>query len=297
MKNVLLIINPVSGQKRIQPKLFYIVNALCEADCNVTVYTTQHRGHASELSMSAPIVGYDTIICCGGDGTLNETITGLCMSNSRSKINLGYIPCGSTNDFADTLGLNTSPEKQIKNILKQNLTTIDVGRFGDRRFFSYIASFGALTDAAYSAPQDLKNAFGHFAYILEGLKDISNIKPINATVIADGKEYSGTYVFGSVSNTKSVAGIVKLKDDVVDLNDGLFEVLLVKYPEDIIDLNDILIGASMSNFDSEMFEFFRAKELSFRFERPLCWTLDGEQSNASKKAEIKVMEKAVNLYV
>ena len=297
MKNVLLIINPVSGQKRIQPKLFDIVNELCEAECNVTVHTTTHRGHATELAMSAQIAGFDTIICCGGDGTLNETLTGLCLSKSNDNIILGYIPCGSTNDFADTLGLASSPVTQVKNIIKQRLTTLDIGVFNGRRYFSYIASFGALTDASYNAPQELKNAFGHFAYILEGMKDITNIKPIQASIIADGKEYSGKYIFGSVSNTKSVAGLVKLKDDIVDLNDGLFEVLLVKYPADIIDLNDIIVGATQSNFDSEMFDFFRAKEIIFRFEKSVPWSLDGEKFSAFKKAEIKVLPQAVNLYI
>ena len=296
MKNVLLIINPVSGQKRIQPKLFDIVNTLCEAECNVTVHTTTHRRHATELALSAHLAGYDTIICCGGDGTLNETLTGLCVSKSNEYIKLGYIPCGSTNDFADTLGLDTEPVKQIQNIVKENLTTLDVGCFNSKRYFSYIASFGAFTATAYSASQELKNTFGHFAYILEGVKDLSNIKPIEATVIANGKVYTGKYVFGAVSNTKSVAGIVKLKDEIVDLNDGLFEVLLVKYPQDIIDLSEILTGASQSDFSSDMFDFFRCSEISFRFEEPTPWTLDGEKANAAKNADIKVLNHAVKLY-
>ena len=248
MKNVLLIINPVSGQKRIQPKLFDIVDELCKAECNVTVHTTTHRGHATELAQSAVLAGFDTIICCGGDGTLNETLTGLCSSKGNEHIALGYIPCGSTNDFADTLGLDSEPINQVQNIIKGNLTTLDVGRFNNKRYFSYIASFGAFTSVTYSTSQDLKNTFGHFAYIMEGVKDLTNIKPIKATVIANGKEYSGNYALGAVSNTKSVAGIVKLKDEIFDLTDGLFEVLLIKYPEDIIDLSDILIKGSQSSW-------------------------------------------------
>ncbi|MBR5943458.1 MAG: hypothetical protein IKZ94_00745, partial [Lachnospiraceae bacterium] len=182
MKNIMLIINPVSGQKRIQPKLFDIVDELCKANCNVTVHTTTHRAHATELAQFAALAGYDTIICCGGDGTLNETLTGICLSNRNDEVKLGYIPCGSTNDFADTLGLDTEPVNQIQNIIKENLTTLDVGCFNSKRYFSYIASFGAFTATAYSASQDLKNAFGHFAYILEGLKDLNKIKPIEATV-------------------------------------------------------------------------------------------------------------------
>lgn len=295
MKNVLLIINPVSGKKSILPKLFDIINELCKAECNVTVHVTLHRNHAVELAQSASIAGFDTVICCGGDGTLNETLTGLCLSKSNDDIKLGYIPCGSTNDFADTLGLDSTPENQIKNIINQNETLLDVGLFENKRYFSYIASFGAFTDAAYSAPQDLKNRFGHFAYVLEGAKDLTKIEPIKATIIADGKEYSGNYVFGSVSNTKSVAGIVKLKDDIVDLNDGQFEVLLVKFPEDIIDFFDIMTGASQSDFRSDMFDFFRAKDIKFKFEKDIPWTLDGEEARGGKNVEIKVCPSAVRL--
>ena len=296
MKNILLIINPVSGQKRIQPKLFDIVDELCKADYNVTVHTTTHRNHATELAQSAAIAGFDTIICCGGDGTLNETLTGLCLSGANNDINLGYIPCGSTNDFADTLGLDSEPIKEIQNIIKENLTTLDVGCFNANRFFSYIASFGAFASTSYSAPQDLKNTFGHFAYILEGVKDLTNIKPIEATIVADGKVYSGKYVFGAVSNTKSVAGIVKLKDEIVDLNDGLFEVLLVKFPEDIIDLSEILTGASQSDFSSDMFDFFRASSIKVEFDDPTPWTLDGEMASPTKEANILVLNHAVKLY-
>ena len=184
----------------------------------------------------------------------------------------------------------------MHNIIKENLTTLDVGCFNSKRYFSYIASFGAFTATAYSASQDLKNAFGHFAYILEGLKDLNKIKPIKATVIANGNVYEGTYVFGSVSNTKSVAGLVKLSDDIVDLKDGMFEVLLVKYPEDIIDFSEILTGVSTTDFSSEMFDFFRCSEISFRFKDPTPWTLDGEKANASKNADIKVLKHAVKLY-
>ena len=296
MKNVLLIINPVSGQKRIQPKLFDIVDELCKAGCNVTVHTTTHRGHATELALSATLAGYDTIICCGGDGTLNETLTGLCISKGNEHIALGYIPCGSTNDFADTLGLDNEPIIQIQNIIKGNMTTLDVGCFNSKRYFSYIASFGAFTSVTYSTSQDLKNTFGHFAYIMEGVKDLTKIKPIEATVIANGKEYTGKYALGAVSNTKSVAGIVKLKDEIVDLTDGLFEVLLIKYPEDIIDLSDILIGGSQSDFSSDVFEFFRASEITFRFKEPTPWTLDGEKASAAKNADIRAIKQAVKLY-
>ncbi len=296
MKRVLLIINPVSGQQKIQPKLFSIVNALCKEGCTVITQTTQYRGHATELAKTAIEKRYDTIICCGGDGTLNETVSGLMASKINHLVRLGYIPCGSTNDFADTLGLDIDPSIQVENIIKQNVKQLDIGHFDKKKFFSYIASFGAFTDASYSAPQELKNRVGHFAYILEGLKDMSNIHPIHAKVIADGKEYEDDYIFGSVSNTKSVAGLVKLKEEMVDLTDGLFEVMLVKYPKNIIKLNEILLKATSSNFNSDMFDFFRAKDIRFEFKECVSWSLDGEKAIAGETVEIEALKKAIELY-
>jgi len=294
MKNVLLIINPVSGQQKIQPNLFGIVNELCKADCNVQVVTTQYREHATAFASTAKDNNFDTIICAGGDGTLNETITGIIKSNSQNDIKLGYIPCGSTNDFADTLGIKSDPIECIKDILHSHETKLDIGNFNDSRFFSYIASFGALTDASYSAPQDLKNMLGHFAYIIEGLKDVTNIKPIPATIIADGKTYSGKYIFGSVSNTKSVGGLVKLKDEIVDLHDGYFELLLVKYPNDLMDFNEIILGSSSSDFSSYMFDFIKAKEITFKFEEAIPWSLDGEKEEGKNEVIINVLNQSIS---
>ena len=294
-KKVLLIVNSVAGKLASHTALFDIVNTFCKKDWDVTVKTTQYRGHAKELASSAE-KEYDLIVCCGGDGTMNEVLNGLLAEKDKTTIPVGYIAAGSTNDFADTLGISSDISKSSFSITKERETLLDVGKFGDDSYFSYIASFGAFTAASYDAPQDLKNTLGHFAYVLQGIKDLSSLKPTKATVIADGKEYSGDFLFGSVSNTKSVAGIVKLKDNIVDLQDGLFEVLLVKNPKDIIQLNDILVGATSADFSSDMFEFFKAKDISFHFTKAINWSLDGEKVKSPKEISITNLHEAVCLW-
>jgi len=295
-KKVLLIVNSVAGKLNSHAALYDIVNTYCKKDWDVTVKITQHRGHARELAAEARKLKYELVICCGGDGTMNEVLNGLLEEKDKTNMPIGYIPAGSTNDFAETLGISSDITKSSFGITKEHETLLDVGKFCDNNYFSYIASFGAFTAASYDAPQDLKNTLGHFAYVLQGIKDLSSLKPTKATIIADGQEYSGDFIFCSVSNTKSVAGIVKLKDDIVDLQDGLFEVLLVRNPKDIVQLNDILVGATSSNFSSEMFEFIKAKDISFKFTKSVNWSLDGEKVKGPKEVQITNLHGAVRLW-
>jgi len=295
-KKVLLVINSVAGKLASHAALYDIVNTFCKKGYTVTVKITQHRGHAKEMAQAAKNEGYDLIVCCGGDGTMNEVLNGLLKENDEAPIPVGYIPAGSTNDFADTLGIPSDIAKSSFNITKENETLLDVGKFGDSTYFSYIASFGAFTATSYSAPQDLKNTLGHFAYVLQGIKDLSSIEKIPAVIIADGQEISGDFIFGSVSNTKSVAGIVKLSDSIVDLQDGLFELILVRFPNDIIELNNILLGATIADFSGKEFEFIKAKEISIRFKKSINWSLDGEKVKSPKEVSIKNLHGAVRLF-
>ena len=295
MKKLLLIINPVAGKLRARSTLFDIVNEFCKENYDVTTKVTQSRGHASDLAASAEKNGFDTVVCVGGDGTLNEVITGLLRNSNKSNIKLGYIPAGSTNDFADTLGLSPVAEVAARNIAKNSPIYLDIGKFCGDRNFSYIASFGAFSAVSYSAPQDLKNAFGHFAYLMCGLKELGNIKSYKVNLTADGNSYSGTYIYGSVSNTTSVAGIVKLSDRIVDLKDGLFEVILVKKPKDLIQLNEIITGITLSDFSGEMFEFFKAKEIDFHMGKSVPWTLDGEKAEGGSEIHIENLSEAIKL--
>ncbi len=298
MKNVLLIINPVAGTLRARGALFDIIAEFCKAGYTVTTQLTQHRRHARELAADAQNHGYDLVVCCGGDGTLNETVSGLV--ESGSSLPLGYIPAGSTNDFADTLGLSTIPKEAAKAIIQcRTPFATDIGQFADDRYFTYIASFGAFTSTSYSVPQDLKNKLGHVAYVLQAVKDLAEIRSHRVKVECFGEytaEYSGDYLFGSISNTTSVAGIVKLKPHMIDLQDGLFEVVLIKKPADIIDLNDILTGIMASDFSSPMFEYFKASELRFTMSKSVKWSLDGEKADGMAQFTVRNLKRAVTLY-
>ncbi|HHX92273.1 MAG TPA: diacylglycerol kinase family lipid kinase [Clostridiales bacterium] len=294
MKTVMLIINPVAGKRIAQTELFDMVNVFSRSGYLVTTAITQHRGHAVELAASAEGLGFQLVVCCGGDGTLHEVINGLLRSGSTLPI--GYIPAGSANDFARTLDLPTSPVHAAFAIVRGKAYTIDVGRFNDDQYFSYIASFGAFTQASYRVPQDTKNNLGQFAYVLEGVRDIALIKPHPVKLKTENRSYRGNFVFCSVTNSTSVAGIVKLDPDIVDLRDGLFEVILVRMPRTPADLNRIVRGIASSNFNNRMFEFFKANDLEFQMEGDVDWTLDGERAEGTERVHIHNLPHSLTIY-
>ena len=297
MKRVLLIVNPVAGKLRLHSELFDIVEVFCNNDYIVTTAITQYRGHGKELAARAKQDGYDLIVCCGGDGTLNEAMSGLLEHSDTADIPLGYIPAGSTNDFANTLGISSVPTDAAENICRSKISTIDVGKFGDTHNFSYIATFGAFSAASYSAPQELKNSIGHLAYVLEGIKQFRNMPRYNVRIVADGVEHRGEYIYCSVSNTRSVAGIVKLSENLVNLHDGLFEVILVKYPNNVAETTKIISGIISSDFSNDMFEFFKAKDITFRTEENTAWSLDGEKVYAPQEVRIRNLASAIKMYL
>lgn len=293
----MLIVNPVAGKLRLRDELFDITEVFCNHDYIVTTAITKYRGHAKELANIARDRNYDLVVCCGGDGTLNEAISGLLENTDTAGIPLGYIPAGSTNDFAETLGIPSIPTAAAVNICKSDITNIDVGKFGDSHNFSYIATFGAFSAASYSAPQELKNTIGHMAYLLEGLKQLGNLQRFHVKINADGREIEDDFIYCSVSNTKSVAGLVKLSETMVDLHDGMFEVILVRYPKDITETSKIVSGVLSSTFSGDMFEFFKAREITFSTEDGMPWSLDGERVDAPPVITIKNLASAVQLYL
>lgn len=272
MKRVFLIINPNAGKMRSRTAMFEIVSRFCDAGYRVEVQTTRYKGHAAELAKFSASHA-DLCVCCGGDGTLNETVSG--MMEAEHMIPIGYIPCGTTNDFANSMNIPTSVKKAANAIIEKSPVKVDIGKMGER-YFTYIASFGAFASTSYTTPQSAKNTLGHFAYILEGIRDMSKIQPYTVKVKANGVEYSGDYIFGAVSNSTSVAGIVRLDNTIVDMCDGLFETVLVKFPSNPVETSRILHGIATSDFSSEMFDFFRTSEISFEMEGKVPWTLDGE---------------------
>lgn len=283
MKKVLVILNPHAGKMKSKNGLFSIVDALCADGWTVTVQTTQRRGHASEISGNAEKDGFDMIVCCGGDGTLNEVIDGLMRNDS--KIPLGYIPAGSTNDFASSMGISLDIRKAIRNIIENEPITLDIGQFNSR-YFSYIASFGAFTATSYSTPQSVKNTLGHFAYVLEGIKDLGSLTKYRMTVKTDSFKEEEDYIFGAVSNSTSVGGVVKLNSGMVDMRDGLFEVVMIKFPKNVSDLNKIVNGILGSDYSSDAFTFIKTSDVQFDMEKIVPWTLDGEFETGANHIEV-----------
>lgn len=294
MKRLLLIVNPLSGTGKMKTQLLNVVETLSNADFIVTVYPTKSRGDATLKVESLENNDYDLIVACGGDGTLNEVITGL--MNKKLDCPLGYIPSGTLNEWSQGLGISKNIVNAAKDITIGNTITLDIGKFNEK-YFSYTASFGAFTSASYSAPQEIKNVLGQAAYFFEGIKSLGTIKPIPMKITTDDKVIEGDFLFGAVSNSMSVGGIVKFDESVVKLNDGYFEVMLIRSPDNILKLQPMIDGILKKEFDREGIEFFHTKKLTVEAPSGLSWTLDGEFAEGREKIEITNIQGAIKFIV
>lgn len=295
-KRVLLLVNPTAGKMRAKTALYDVISVFNQHRCETTVQLTQEKGHAVLLAGGAKQAGFDFVVCCGGDGTLNETVSGMLSENPP--LPLGYLPAGSTNDFASSMGISTNLSEAAEQITRFQPVGMDVGQFGTDRFFTYIASFGVFTAVSYTTPQAAKNVLGHVAYLLEGMKDLTNIQAPHVIAHADQATYEDDFLFGAVCNTTSVGGIVKLPPDLVGMNDGLFEILLIKKPKNLNDLHKIVMGLTWSDFSDEIFLFFKAKQVCFETAPELSWTLDGEFASVPDgRVNVTNLHNAVQIYV
>ncbi len=294
MEKIFLIGNPCSGTLKLKNNLLDIVRVFSDSGYTVTVYPTKSRGDATQVVASLG-EEYSSIICCGGDGTLNEVIAG--MMQNKNHFDLGYIPAGTLNEWSSGLHISRNMVTAAKDIVSGQVIPLDIGMFSNR-YFTYTASFGAFTDASYSASQEVKNVLGQAAYFFEGIKSLANIKPYAMSFECEGKVLSGEFLFGSVSNSMSVGGIIKLNETTVHLNDGLFEVLLVRKPENIDQLNHIITGILKRDFSSPCIEFFRASSLTVKAPADVAWTLDGEQAfPEGDEFKIENIHSAISFYV
>lgn len=296
MGMILLIVNPVAGKLRARTALMEILEVYSAAGYDVNVRITQYRGHARELAHSAKKDVYEKVVCIGGDGTLNEVISGIIESGEG--IPLGYIPLGSTNDFASSLRLPKEPAAAAKATLEGETVQLDIGDFDSRRKFTYIASFGIFTSTSYSASQTSKNTLGHFAYILEGMKsikDIINLKSYALRIEADGKVLEDEYIFGAIANSTSIGGIVKLSSEIVDMSDGLFEVILIRKIRNPADLSQVLISLANSDYNNKMFDFFHASSIRIRTDSKMNWSLDGEEADSDLDITISNLHNIVHI--
>jgi len=292
MKKLLLLVNPNAGTRQARRFLPEMISVFNRAGYLCFVYVTEKRGDAVDFTRTHAD-GADLVVACGGDGTLNEVITGLQLGSHRTA--LGYIPCGSTNDFASGLGLPTAPLMACDTIISGRPRTLDVGFFAPGRYFSYTASFGAFTSVSWATPQNVKNVLGHAAYILEGIRSLADIRPIHMRILADGRPYEDDFIFGAVCNSTSLGGVLKLEDSEVHMNDGLFEALFIPFPPDLLVLNRILSALRTHSYDDESLHFLRASSFIFEGSQDTTWTLDGEAAEGSARVEIKNIHSAIRL--
>lgn len=290
-KKVLLIVNPCAGKNKSRTGTFDIVDKFSNNDYEFTVRTTTCQGDATNI-VKRELEGKDLVVCCGGDGTLNETINGV--MDMPKRVPIGYVPTGTTCDLASTLGIPSDVKKATDIIIDGNTNDYDIGLFNNR-YFSYVASFGAFTKCSYATPQKLKNRFGHAAYVFTALGEIKDVHGIYMKIEHDGGVLEGKFSFGAVSNSTSVAGMFKLIEDDVRLNDGIFEVLLV--PEmGLFDIIPTIRKAQKQDYDGKKVIYLRTTKLKITSPyEEVDWTLDGEYGGKHSEVMVHVLERAVRI--
>lgn len=291
-KKALLIVNPCSGKNSSRASAEEIIEKFEDSDFEFTVRETTCQGDATNI-VKNELADHDLVICCGGDGTLNETINGVMDMPRRAPI--GYIPAGTTNDIANSVSIPTELEKAADLIKNGEPNDYDIGLFNNR-YYSYVASFGAFSAASYVTSQKMKNLFGRAAYITAGVADLKNVHNIKMRVEYDGGVIEGKFVFGTVSNSLSVGGFIKLPDGQVKFNDGKFEVILVK---DCTPLNilSLMYKTIYQKYDNKQVIMFSTNKIKITaLEEDVPWTIDGEYAGAHREVRINVLERAVELY-
>lgn len=283
-KKLLMIVNPKAGRNKSRGPLFDAAAIFSQAGYLLSIHSTTARpGDAAEAAAAAGGV-FDVVAAVGGDGTLNEVVSGL-MTLERPPL-LGYLPQGSTNDFASSLRLPGKPAEAAEAMMAAVPHRLDVGRW-DRRYFVYVASFGAFTRSSYTATQAAKNALGHFAYILEGMKDVGSLRPYRVKLTADGEVLDGEYLFGAVCNSTSIGGLMKLEEERVVLDDGKFELLLIPNPRTPADLQNLVVALLNQQYDREGVVFRHVSSIHLETEEELPWSLDGEYAPSLPAVDIE----------
>ena len=292
MKKLLFVMNPYAGQKKANRLLPEILDIFNRADFEVIAYMTAGSGDAQRV-VEQYAASVDRIVCCGGDGTFNEAAAGLLKSGVS--LPLGYIPAGSTNDFASSLKLPLDILAAAKAAAGERLQQVDMGTFGERPF-SYVASFGAFTKASYATPQSVKNTLGHMAYLLGGIQELSQIRAHHLRFeLPDGRVFEDDYIFGAISNSTSVAGILTLAPDKVDMTDGKLELMLVRTPKDAIELTECLVALQRQTYNCAMMTFLSTKSLKVTAPGDMDWTLDGERQQGMEQIDVECLHHALQI--
>ena len=291
LKKMLFVMNPLAGTKKANRYLTDILTLFNRAGYTVITHMTAGPGDGTQVvAQLAPHM--DAVVCCGGDGTFNETINGILQAGAD--VPIGYIPAGSTNDFAASLHLSAIPLKAALDIVEGQPQRYDIGRF-DQRYFSYVASFGAFTKSSYATPQSVKNALGHTAYVLTGIQEISQLHTTRMRLELDDEVIEDDFLFGAVSNATSVGGVLTLDPKQVDMQDGKFELLLVRRPRNLVELSECIQALQSQKYNCSVITFRSTSHVRAISSEPVTWTLDGERADVDGPVEIHNVHHAISL--
>ena len=290
-QKMLFVYNPHAGKATIRGHLLDLIDIFTKAGYEVTAYPTQSQGDG-ERRVRERDDGYDIVVCCGGDGTLDEVVSG--MMNSNVKVPIGYVPAGSTNDFAKSLKISSDPVQAAKDIVRGTPCPIDVGIFGKENFI-YVVAFGIFTDISYSTSQKLKNKLGHSAYIISAFKELARVKPVKLAARIDGKVISGEFLYGQITNSRSVGGFRAIGVKDMSFSDGKFECLFIKKPKNPLELAKILTAIATNKMNPKLMYKCNAKEVVIVGKEPIPWTKDGEYGGTFKKIKTTNGHKAISI--
>jgi len=293
-KKMLFIYNPRAGKEKIRNRMLDIIDIFARADFEVTVSPTLARGDGIRAVLERKPDYYDIIACSGGDGTLDEVVTG--MMQCERRLPIGYVPAGTTNDFAGSLKIPKSMTDAARVIVSGRNFACDIGSFNDD-IFVYIAAFGMFTEVSYETPQDVKNVLGHMAYILEGVKRLSSMKSYRLKVEYEDQVIEGDFIFGMITNSLSVGGFKRITGKYVQLDDGEYEVTLIKMPANPVELNTIIVALLNRNINTDLMYCFKASSLKITSKEKIAWTLDGEFGGKHQEVFIKNNKQALKIRV
>ncbi len=296
MKKLLLIINPKAGRTVIKSDLINIIEVFQNAGYQVQMYLTSEKKDDNTDFIYKNASDFDLIVCAGGDGTLDNTVSGIMKIERELKrrIHMGYIPCGSTNDYARSLKISLNPVEAAKSIVDGTVCHVDVGKL-EKEFFIYVAAFGLFTDISYSTPQNLKNALGHAAYIIEGVGALTKLHPYHMKAWFDGEIVEGDFIYGQITNSMSVGGFKNFVSRHMSFADGLFETVLIRNPQNPLQLQRIVNCLLTENLDDELIVFRKTSKVAIKCKEEVPWSLDGEYGGSYKNVRVYNIKKAISI--
>ena len=291
-KKLLVVVNPTSGKMKMKSYLLEVCQIFCAAGFSVSVHVTASRRDAEKV-VAAKSAEFDVVVSCGGDGTFNEVVTGAIKAEFGGAI--GFLPCGTTNDLAETIGIPKSIPEAAQTVVSASPLPMDFGLFNEEQYFTYVATFGAFSEVAYSTDQKLKNLWGHAAYMAEALVKIKDLRGYRMRIRCDGTEIEDEFLFGAVANSLSIGGVMKLKPDEVDLSDGYHELVLMKKPKNATELGQLSKEFFSGNFENKSIILLRGKDVVFECEESLPWCIDGEFAGEHKSVRIQNLHRKLSV--